>query len=602
MRKSGAVVALLFSGILLTACRGAGPVVSGELKVWHTVTITFEGPDAAANGAPNPFRDYRLNVDFTHTATGTSFTVPGFYAADGNAAETSASSGNKWRVRFAPDRGGEWRFVARFRAGPDVAMSLEPDAGSAAAFDGQSGSFHVGPSDKSGRDLRAKGRLDYAGQHHFRHAGSGEYFLKGGADSPENFLAYFEFDNTFDTEARFNEGTNEKGKFVHQYRPHAADYRPGDPTWGGGKGKNIIGALNYLASKGMNSVYFLTYNIDGGDGKDVWMWTSPEVRDRYDCSKLDQWEIVFSHMTARGIMLHVVTQETENDRKLGGSPGLNPIRRLYYRELVARFAHHPAIVWNLGEENNTPEADRKEISAYIRELDPYDHPITVHSHNNRARQDYAGILGAPNFEATSIQGRMEDYNDDAIYFRRASADAGRPWAVFGDEQPSAQAGVLPDTEDPDHDIPRKYALWGNLMGGGAGVEWYFGYRYPHMDLNCEDWRSRDKMWDLTRYGLEFFRQHLPFWEMQPANDLAQGGKEVRVLAKEGEIYAVYLTNGGTAGLRIPAGSYSVKWYNPRAGGDLQDGSIRTIIGPGLRSLGRPPSDPSKDWAVLIRRQ
>ena len=47
-----------------------------------------------------------------------------------------------------------------------------------------------------------------------------ESFLKGGADSPENFLAYSDFDNTYDTEARFNEGTNEKGKFIPGHKHH----------------------------------------------------------------------------------------------------------------------------------------------------------------------------------------------------------------------------------------------------------------------------------------------------------------------------------------------------------------------------------------------
>jgi hypothetical protein len=600
--RHACLLSLLPAWLVLASCGPKAPVVSGDLMAWHKVTLTFDGPDSAEDGTPNPFLDYRLEVTFTHASGGASYAVPGFYAADGNAAETSAKAGGKWRVHFSPDRDGDWAYKASFRGGPGVALSTDAGAGSPAAFDGQSGAFHVAPSDKSGADFRAKGRLEYVKGHHLRHAGSGEYFLKGGADSPENFLGYFEFDDTFDTEARFNEGTNEKGKFVHQYAPHAGDWRAGDPVWQNGKGKNIIGALNYLAAKGMNSVYFLTYNIDGGDGKDVWMWSTPEVRDRFDCSKLDQWEIVFSHMTARGLMLHVITQETENDRKLGGGPGLNPVRRLYHRELVARFAHHPALVWNLGEENNTPDPDLKEISAYIRAVDPYDHPITVHTHNNRAREDYAGILGAPDFEATSIQGSMENYNDDAIYFRKASASAGRPWAVFGDEQPSAQVGVMPDADDPAHDIPRKYALWGNLMGGGAGVEWYFGYRYPNMDLNCEDWRSRDRMWDLTRYGLEFFRRRLPFWEMEPANELARGGKEVRVLARKDSVYAVYLTNGGTTTLEIGDGTYTVKWYNPRTGGELADGSVKTISGPGRQPVGYPPADPGQDWTVLIQKQ
>ena len=48
----------------------------------------------------------------------------------------------------------------------------------------------------------------------------------------------------------------------------------GDPDWGDGKGRGIIGALNYLASQHVNSIYFLTMNV-GGDGKDVWPWIGP---------------------------------------------------------------------------------------------------------------------------------------------------------------------------------------------------------------------------------------------------------------------------------------------------------------------------------------
>jgi hypothetical protein len=591
------VAALLLA---LAGCQ-AKPTISGDVKVWHKVTVTFDGPKTSEDATPNPFRDYRLNVTFTHPESGAAYTVPGFFAADGNAAETSAKEGNKWRAYFTPDHEGLWNLSASFRRGTDVAMSLDPGAGASAAFDEASGSFQVGPSDESGRDSRAKGMLRYNGEHYLRRAGNNEYFLKGGADSPENFLAYFEFDDTSDTGARFNEGENKEGEFVHHYAPHEQDWREGDPVWQQTKGKSIIGALNYLSGKGMNSVYFLTYNIDGGDGKDVWMWSSPDVRDRYDCSKLDQWEIVFSHMDRLGLMLHVVTQETENDSKLGGSAGLNPERMLYYRELVARFGHHLAVVWNQGEENNTSDADRKEIARYIRELDPYDHPITVHTHNNRAPEFYDDLLGDPNFEASSIQGSMENYNNNAIAMRQRTADAGRKWAIFGDEQSSAQVGVMPDSDDPDHDIPRIQALWGNLIGGGSGVEWYFGYNYPNMDLNCEDWRSRDRMWDQTRYALEFFHAHLPFWEMAPDNSLASGAKDARVLAKPGEVYAVQLPSGGSVRLNLAEGDYSVRWYNPRAGGELQEGSVTSVQGPGAKPLGNPPAEHRKDWVVLVKK-
>ena len=591
---SAVTAALLVSA----GCSSPPPTVSGELKQWHGATITFTGPTTSEDADPNPFRNYRLNVTFAHES-GASHTVAGYYAADGNAAETSAKEGDKWRVRFAPDQAGKWTYTASFRTGDDVAMSLDADAGAATDFDGQTGAIEVGSSDKSGSDFRAKGALRYIGEHHLQFAGNKEYFLKGGADSPENFLAYADFDDTFDTGVL--SGVQEGVDFVHKYEPHVNDWKTGDPTWQGGKGKGIIGALNYLASEGMNSVYFLTYNLDGGDGMDTWMWNSHEARDRFDASKLDQWDIVFTHMDRLGILLHVITQETENDGKLGGSPALNPERMLYYRELVARFGHHLAVVWNQGEENNVGDADRKAIADHIRALDPYDHQITVHTHNNKAPDYYNGLLGDANFEASSIQGKMENYNNDAVVLRQRTADAGRKWAIFGDEQPKASDGVLTDEEDPTHDIPRIEALWGNLIGGGSGVEWYFGYQHPHMDVNCEDWRSRDIMWDQTRYALEFFHDNLPFWEMAPDNGLASGTKGARVLAKAGEVYAVQLPAGGAARLEVPEGEYSVAWYNPRAGGELQEGRVKSIKGPGKRSLGRAPADPRKDWVVLVKR-
>jgi hypothetical protein len=328
------------------------------------------------------------------------------------------------------------------------------------------------------------------------------------------------------------------------------------------------------------------------------MWTAPDVRDRFDCSKLDQWELVFRHMDRLGLMLHVVTQETENDRKLGGGPGLNLQRKLYYRELVARFAHHLAVVWNLGEENNTSDSDRKQIARYIRALDVYRHPITVHTHVNKSPEFYDGILGDPSFEASSIQSSMDRYNKDAVVLRQRTADAGRKWAIFGDEQGPASAGVVPDDDDPGHDQPRKRALWGNLMGGGSGVEWYFGHQYPHMDINCEDWRSRDRMWDQTRHALEFFQRYLAFPQMQPDNRLIRNTSGY-CFAQKDNVYAVYLPDGGTTDLHVGDAKYVVYWYNPREGGGLRRGSTKQIQGPGWRKIGNPPTQREQDWAALI---
>lgn len=583
--------------VLLSACgmhiAHADINVSGEMEKWYRVTLTFDGPQTSEDAMPNPFLDYRLTATFTKG--GRSIVVPGFYAADGIAAETSATGGNKWRVHFVPDETGIWTWRASFRQGAGIAVDDAND-GASVPPDGVTGRFEITESDKKPPDNRARGILRYVGKNHLQFAQNKEYFLKAGADSPENFLGYADFDGTFDTGAYDQGDEGAEQPFIHRYEPHVKDWGQGDPTWKAGQGKGIIGALNYLSSKGVNSVYFLTYNIDGGDGKDVWPWTSPTEKLRFDCSKLDQWEIVFSHMDSRGIMLHVITQEQENDQGLDkGELGLE--RKLYYRELVARFAHHPALVWNLGEENTNTQQQRLDFARFIRNLDPYDHPIVVHTFPDQYDKVYKPLLGKEDFEGPSLQiGDVNKVHSETLKWVKLSS-AQRKWFVCVDEIGPASIGVQPDANDYRHDEVRKNALWANLMAGGAGCEWYFGYTFPNNDRTCENFRSRERMWDLTRYAVEFFQGNLPFSEMTANDKIVSRGW---CLARANAVFAVYLPEGGTTEIELPQGRFTVRWFNPRAG-EHKNTQPTELAGPGKMSVGEPPEEPDKDWVVVIRR-
>ena len=89
--------------------------VMSELKKWHKMTLTFTGPETGENAEPNPFLDYRLTVTFSKGQK--RYIAGGYYAADGNAAETGAKAGNKWRVHFVQDETGQWEYAASFRTG-----------------------------------------------------------------------------------------------------------------------------------------------------------------------------------------------------------------------------------------------------------------------------------------------------------------------------------------------------------------------------------------------------------------------------------------------------------------------------------------------------
>lgn len=579
--------------------RAAGQQLSGELKQWHDVVLTFQGPAASESAEPNPFMDYRLDVTFTNGRS--TFVVPGYFAADGNAAETGATAGNRWRAHFVPPETGAWDYRVSFRAGREVAVADDATAGSPVTPDGVSGTLRIEPSDKRGRDHRAQGMLRYVGEHYQQFAGSKKYFIQVGSQSPENFLAYWEFDNTVD----HGGAVNRLRDGLHRYEPHVRDWREGDPTWHGGKGKGIIGAMNYLASKGMNTIYSLTMNIDG-DGREIYPWTSYEERARYDVSKLAQWEIVLSHMDSLGLQIMLITQEEENEQILGK---MTPLRKLYYRELIARFAHHHGIIWDLSEEMDRwryySGDDIKDICNYFKRIDPWKHPIQYVQWKGELLADekgYGRLLGFPNFDGVALQHDPEYTHTATKHWVDASARAGHKWLTGIIEINPTSTGVVTDSEDYWHDEVRKRSIWGNLMAGGSGTIFFFGYGRPESDLDLEDWRSRDHFWDLLRYAHEFFTQYLPFHEMKHDDGLTPSTDDF-VYAKRGEIYAIYLPEGGATELDLTGakGDFEVKWYNPRFGGPLLDGPVKTVAGGARRSLGVPPNDREHDWAVLVRR-
>ncbi len=598
---------------------GDGSVsLHGEMQLWHKITLDLAGPYAhELDNTPNPFTDYRFNVRFRHE-DGTTYTVPGYFAADGNASNTSADSGNVWRAHFAPDRIGKWSYSVSFESGAHAALNKNAATIALATANGKSGSFEVAASDKSGRDLRSRGRLNYVGKRYLQFAGTGEYFIKAGADAPETLLGYADFDNTI--------AGNPKKVPLKTWAPHLQDWKNGDPVWQTDKGKGLIGAVNYLSGKGCNAFSFLTYNA-GGDGDNVWPFVDRNDKLHYDCSKLDQWGVVFDHGTHRGMYLHFKMQESENDDHNAGKNKTNVPesldggdlgwqRKLYCRELISRFGHALALNWNLGEENTQTTQQIQAMVDYIAESDPYQHLIVLHTFPNEQDKQYLPLIGNKSkLTGLSLQnGGIHDTHWQTVKWVNTSADAGKPWVVAFDESGTAAHGQCPDLgyEGYDgkdnsgkmtytqHDV-RHQTLYGTLMGGGAGVEYYFGYQYAQNDLKCEDWRSREQSWDYCRVAIELFEK-LPLSEMLPADELIGNPKHDNsrfCFAKPGELYLVYLPSGGSTQLDMSSaqGAFTVTSINP-ANGNAADAT--TVIQGGA-SVEIVAPNTKHDWLIRIEK-
>jgi len=582
--------------------------ISGELKNYHKVTIDFAGLYRDEKTAT--FKDNRFDVTFT-SPTGVNYKVPGYFAADGNAANTGATEGNVWRVNFTPEQTGTWAYNTSFRTGNNIAVSLLSGAGTALApLDNISGTFNIADTDKTGKDFRGKGKLEYVDKT-FLQFSNGEYFYKVGADSPEVFLEAADFDNTFAP--------------TRTYPTHIADWVSGDPTWDGAeKGKGVIGVINYLSTQDMNVHYFMVNNSYGdgghvgaaqGKGGEVTPTIGADALYRYDVSKLGQWQILFDEMMKKGVMTQFVLSEQEDQSyfELRESGTMANSRKVFFREMVARFGYLNAITWNIGEENGWNKttkfgralttAQRLEFGAHMNALVYYNDNITIHNGpSSQARIDliFNDLLGTNSFTGIAFQGQHQDasYNDgigtyDRIkYFRDQSIAQSKPWVISYDEPYSSS---LLDTQT-EFNTWRKNSLWTSIMAGAAGIELYYG---GSADLTQQNYRDFSVLWGYQAHAKNLFYDHnIPLQEMVPDRTIVQAANYA--LKDTGNRFLVYAFNGGTPTLTTgDSATYDVRWYDPRNGGALQIGNVTSITGGTNVSLGAPPNDTGLDWVVYV---
>ncbi|MEX2030590.1 MAG: DUF5060 domain-containing protein [Anaerolineales bacterium] len=462
----------------------------GTYSQWSRVEVALRGPASVGMGdTVNPFAIF---VDVAFTAPdGTLFLVPAFYDGDG----LGGMDGDVWVARLSPSQAGMWSYRTE---------SLEP------LLDGHEGTFEVlAPSGCSPYlagglpDFGCLGRLSYTGGHFLQFA-AGPYWLKGGVDDPEDFLA------------------------------------PGNTVGFASRQE----AIEFLASYRVNSLYMLLHNV-GGDAKNVWPWagsTQAEAQayhEHFNVAKLAEWEEVFSYLQAKGIVLHLVLEDDS------AWTGFN--RGMYYREMVARFGHHPGLIWNLAEEYNETYSPSQiqTFAGQLLSLDPYDHPITVHHAGGLS--SWTPFVGHPDFALTSFQTSDVPQNAAAESWFSTVQDSGRPIPISFDE-----TGKLSASE---RDLAR-HIVWSVYLGGG-NFELHASPLSSYQDfaLHFEDLgRART------------FMEGLPFCEMRPMNGRLLSGLGY-VAGRAEDVLAVYLPSGGTIelDLQTTSGWFHGTWFEPSSG-------------------------------------
>lgn len=635
-------------------------------KRWHVYTITWNGPqDSESAVSPhNPFTDYRLIFTCHQLESGGEiYPIPGYFAADGNAGRTGATSGNKWRIHFMNQWPGTYSCKVSFRTGPNIAASDDPNAGTpVVGIDGDSIFIDdhttgdgVNSTNSLPPDMRYYGKIAYhnSDAHHVLKAmGTGTsdstpWFLFG-VSSPSNFLADTQIVNT------------PSGPYVKSWQPHVQDWNPGDttldPTLSNSKGKGIIGALNYLSGQGVNALSFSTMDIGGSDTS-IYPFVHSNDYTHFDCAKLDQWLVIFDHAEKKGIFLTLKALTGANQSLLDSTEW-----KVYFRELIARFGQYCGISWDVGDDNTLPFVQQQNMLHYFRTHDPFgfgaagDRSVAIGCPQGTESTILSGFLGdtvrinsVPDALLNTVSLETDARNGHAPtlqWVRKSdsiSTPGYSPWIVTCGTQIPKDSAVPPDSgysgftgaTISENDI-RKNILWGNLMANGGGVTYSFGNKLPQGDLTCQDFRSRQNMWAYNRYANRFFIYYLSYYlnaagvnmfSMTNADSLIYNSADYCLATQYsgydnqgnsvyyyGSPYVIYLPNGGTAILKLNQHSNDsglshlrVWWFNPRTGVTTGNGTLQRgdsiLLGPSgsitAASLGPPPSSVNQDWVALI---
>ncbi len=331
-----------------------------------------------------------------------------------------------------------------------------------------------------------------------------------------------------------------------------------------------------------------------GDGQDVFPYVDPKDPYVFDVSKLAQWQIVFDYMDSKGIAKNFLFLETENESYFEVVDGVEigkdfaDSRKLYYREMVARFGHSLGLVWNLGEEQGvvgnsgedpyrqpTSVEQRRQFAQYIRDLDPYDHAIVSHNWPDGEEEHYGPLLGEPAFSGISLQAH-HSYFEKAHEWTQRSKEAGRPWVFMVDEPLGWEFGAQPDADVESHNRAIEGVLWPALMGGASGVDWYFGWQNnaPTSDLSNEDQRTRHDLWVASAKVRKFWEETFDLSSL----DATKSGDDIIMTGLDKQGQPITLTAQRKTPV-IPEGEGHNPWEYDLVSLSLEQGGKTRILDP-----------------------
>lgn len=438
---------------------------------------------------------------------------------------------NTWRIRFSPTAEGKWTMRT---------------SSSLAALDGKTDASIVCIANPHPQIRRGGLRVDPANPHHFIREDGSRHFLLG-----------YESD------------------------------------WLWGVGEEMHTLINQMAARGFNHVLVNIYGHDTSwsPGKKhqydfgpptVFPWEGTNAapdHSRLNPAFFQHYDSMMRALRDKGIVAHIMLKVY--NKKVNWPAKWSADEERYFRYVTARYQGFQNVVWDFAKEAYYEKDERLQsrLTDLVRSADAYHRLFTAHDDD---LYSWDGELNR------NLDFRTDQQHTDfaeSIAFERAM----RKWPVvnseFGYERGVDKFPTYRTEHDWEEQLRRGYLVY---FAGGYGVYYYHNTAW-------DVFKPEPEAPGMTRFErIRKILEPLPYWRMEPANELAFGGP---CLALRGEVYAFYVEGARlTANLSQLAGAATAEWINTWDGRQVPvkvDASVMKLTKPEV--FGKAP-------AVLVVRR
>jgi hypothetical protein len=323
------------------------------------------------------------------------------------------------------------------------------------------------------------------------------------------------------------------------------------------------------------------------------------------------------HLVNAGLVPAIVGAWGRGDCNSMEAFGAASIKR-HWRYLIARYGALP-VTWilagEIADETKWGAGPWAEIAKYVRDIDPYKHPLTCHTGKGRRGAEGDGCL---------IDFDMVGGNHDE---RKAVTNETLALLTAACTKKPAMPVLCGETCYEGHmqqgfgDVQR-HIFWMNMLSGAAGHTygaagvWHAGVEGDHGNWGAWDRQPYD--WTTWKQGMNFsgstqlgigkkLLEQYPWWRFEPHPEWAPGCFAAGIAGKVRFIYLprrnIYNWDGPQVNNIDPDVDWQVYYFDPATGRKFDQGTIKATAKTGdkeAKIVNFRKNVPSpQDWVLVL---